>query len=180
MAVIDPQASAEPRAPGFSTGGMHDGRILPSVIGLIVLVVLLAIGRFALITFRESQSHEGRFEAVAAWPAVPAGTAARDLRHRGSFEGHPYVYAENPERLGRYAVVFTPSLDGTDERAYAAIRHVTLKVYGQDLSGVVPAVSRDGDALRVEFRADGITYVALAAWGAPLGRLSAFTLRREE
>ena len=112
-------------------------------------------------------------------PALP-GTYMQSVRRGASFDGHAYVYADDPQHPGNYAVVFTPALMGSDELAYAAIRHAILTAYDQDVSGVLPDVSPQGAALRVEFRVEGIAYVAVATWDAAHRELIAFSLHREE
>jgi hypothetical protein len=174
--VTDDQASAASQASNSLTKS-RTGRVVLDVAGLILLV---AVSHFAFSFLRPSVRPDRSFEAIGAVPSITPGVLTKSLRREASFEGHAYVYAEDPENPGKYAVVFTPALAGGDDLAYDAIRHAILTAYGRDLSGVQPAVSPQGTALRVEFSADGIAYVAIATWDAAHRELIAFSLHREE
>ena len=165
---------------GQGSNSLTKSRALRVVLDVAGLVLLFVVGHFAVSFFRTSVRPDRSFEAISAVPSVTPGALTRSFRRYASFEGHAYVYAEDPENPGKYAVVFTPALTGGDELAYAAIRHAILTAYGRDLSGVQPDVSPQGTALRVEFAADGIAYVAMARWDAAHRELIAFSLHREE
>jgi hypothetical protein len=156
------------------------GQVLVGLVELAALFALIVLGRFALSSFQPSHSWDNSFDGTGLLPPAAPRAVMPSLRRSASFDGHPYLYTDDPQNPGHYAVVFTPAVKCDDDLTYAAIRNAVLTAYGQDLSGVIPEISRQGDALRVGFQLDGIAYVAMMAWRAPLRELTAFSLHREE
>jgi len=168
---------ASGRRPRF-VPGRHAAAVLWAVAAA---VALWLVGRFALpVFFSLSGRRDAPVEFFVDPPRRAPESPSSELRRRASFAGHSYVCAEDPDRPGTYAVVFSPALRGDGRLMYAAIRDAIRTAYGEDVSGVEPEVEPRGDALRVEFRLEGISYVALTARTLLAGELSAFSLHRSE
>ncbi len=169
-----------PRSGQANALGERAWRVLLFLFEIAILFGLFFLARFGLSALRPAESRSGSLE-WAFIPSVPAPhPPPRSQRLAASFDGHSYICAEDPQSPGNYAVVFTPPLAGDEAHANQAIRHAIQTAYGQDVSDVVPNITRQGDARRVEFNADGVIFVAVTAWKAPAGELAAFTLHREE
>jgi hypothetical protein len=177
--VSERQGSVRPRRYD-SSAGKFAWRILLGVLELGLVVGLFFAVRFAVSSLRSPRSGGSALEGSFIFAPAQSRTFPVSNRISASFDGHSYICAEDPERPGRYAVVFRAPLQGGDDLVYAGIRHAVLTAYGQDLSGVIPEVSSQGEAQRLEFRLEGIAYVALTAPDALRGELAAFTLHREE